>query len=331
MVPARKMKRKRSWAGLVMGMALLAGVSLLAGCGSDAGGDGAEARKAAARKVDPTFLADQQAWRNDRLEALLRPDGWTSLVGLHWLELKAHYVGSGARIGNGVRFAFGPDKMGMISRDRAGTWWLTPESGVPLTVGDEPLKGRVALHSDHDPEPSVIGFDEGKGQVTLLKRGDREALRVKYADAPTRLQFAGLQYWPADPSWRIEGHFVPHPPGKTLPIGDIVGTQSDTPNPGAVEFERDGVTYRLEALGDPGRELFFVLADRSSGHGSYPAGRFLEAPWPDENGKVVLDFNRAYNPPCAFTQYATCPLPPAENRLDLAIHAGEKTYVSPVH
>ena len=320
MVLAGKMK----WAGIAMGMALLAGC----GGGTDAGGDVA---KAGATKADPAFLAEQEAWRNQRLEALLQPDGWTSLVGLHWLELKAHYLGSGARIGNGVRFAFGPEKMGMIARDASGAWSFTPESGVALTLNGEPLKERVALHSDHDPEPGVIGFDEGKGQVTLIRRGDRDALRVKYADAPTRLQFAGLKYWPADPSWRIEGRFVAHPPGKTLPIADIVGTQNDSPNPGAVEFERDGQTFRLEALGEPGGELFFVFADRTSGHGSYPAGRFLEAAWPGADGKVVLDFNRAYNPPCAFTLFATCPLPPPENRIDLAVAAGEQNYVSPVH
>lgn len=314
-------------AGIAMGMALLAGVSLLAGCGE--GGGGAE--RADKVKVDPAFVAEQQAWRIRRVEDLLRPDGWTSLVGLHWLELKAHYVGSGERIGNGVRFAFGPEKMGMVSRDAAGRYWLTPESGVALTYNGEPLKGRVALNSDQDPEPSVIGFDEGKGQLTLLRRGDRSALRVRHADAPTRLQFAGVQYWPSDPAWRVSGRFIPHPAGKTLPIGDIVGTRSDSPNPGVVEFEKDGRTYRLEALGEAGHDLFFVFADRSSGHGSYPAGRFLEAKWPGDDGTVVLDFNQAYNPPCAFTLFATCPLPPPENRIDLLVDAGEKNYVSPVH
>ena len=314
-----------SWVGVAMGMAMLTAV--LAGCGGSGGGD---ADRQAAPKVDQAFMAEQQAWRNQRVEDLLRPDGWTSLVGLHWLELKAHYIGSGARIGNGVRFAFGPEKMGMVTRDDAGKWWFTPESGLALTFNGEPLKGRVALPSDQDPEPGVIGFDEGKGLVTLLKRGDRHALRVRHAEARTRLQFGGLSYWPTDPSWRIQARFVPHPPGKTLPIADIVGTQSDSPSPGVVEFERDGRTYRLEALGEAGRELFFVFADGTSGHGSYPAGRFLEAAWPEADGKVVLDFNRAYNPPCAFTLFATCPLPPAGNRLDLAIDAGEKNYKLPV-
>ena len=173
----------------------------------------------------------------------------------------------------------------------------------------------------------MIGFDEGKGVLGVIKRGERYALRVKHADAPTRLQFAGLEYWPADPGWKITGKFVPHPPGKTMPIVDIIGITTDAPNPGAVEFVRDGKTYRIEAMGEPdSADLFLVLADRTSGHGSYAAGRFMDTPGPDAQGRVVLDFNRAYNPPCAFTPFATCPLPPPENRLDLAISAGEKAY-----
>jgi len=272
---------------------------------------------------DPNFLADNAIWRNERKEELLKPDGWTSLVGLHWLELKAHYVGSSA--GSGIRLAVGPPKLGMVEQ-RDGRIYLTPESGVALTLDGQPLRGRTELKTDHDPAPSLIGFDQGKGLLSVIKRGQRFGLRIKYADAPTRLQFAGLDYWPADPDWKIVGKFVPHPPGKTLPIVDIIGTSTDAPNPGAVEFVREGKTYRIEAMGEPGNELFLVFADRTSGHGSYPAGRFIDTQGPDAQGKVVLDFNRAYSPPCAFTSFATCPLPPAENRLDLAITAGEKTY-----
>jgi len=319
MVPARTMSCGRLLAALL--------VLALAGCGD--GRKAGEGDAGAAPQADALFLAEQEAWRFARTADVLRPDGWTSLVGLHWLQLKAHYVGSGERIGNGVRFAFGPPRMGMVSRE-GERFWFVPESGVELTANGQPLKGRIRLHSDHEPEPTIIGFDEGKGQVQLIRRGDRYALRVKHADAPTRLRFAGIEYWPADPSWRIEARFIAHPVGKTLAIGDIVGTESRSPNPGAVEFERDGQTWRLEALGEPGRDLFFVLADGTSGHGSYPAGRFLDAAWPGADGKVVLDFNRAYNPPCVFTTYATCPLPPPENRISLKITAGEKNYVNPV-
>ena len=274
---------------------------------------------------DPNFLADNAVWRNERKQDLLKPDGWTSLVGLHWLELKAHYLGSSA--GSGIRLAVGPPKLGMVEQ-RDGHIYFTPESGVALTLDGEPLKGRVELKTDHDQAPSLLGFDEGKGLLSVIKRGQRFGLRIKYAEAPTRLQFAGLDYWPADPGWKLVGKFVPHPPGKTLPIVDIIGTSTDAPNPGAVEFVREGKTYRIEAMGEPGNELFLVFADRTSGHGSYPAGRFMDTPGPDAQGKVVLDFNRAYSPPCAFTTFATCPLPPPENRLDLAITAGEKTYAS---
>ncbi|HYM85476.1 MAG TPA: DUF1684 domain-containing protein [Pseudoxanthomonas sp.] len=293
---------------------------MLSACNRDDAGSGSRQEGPA---PDPSFLADDAIWRQERKQDLLRPDGWTSLVGLHWLELKAHYLGSGA--GSGIRLAVGPPKMGMLEQ-KQGHLFFTAESGAALTLDGKPMKGRVELKTDHDAAPSVVGFDEGKGMLTVIVRGERYGLRIKHADAPTRLQFAGLEYWPAEAGWKITGKFVPHPPGKTMPIVDIIGTSSDAPNPGAVEFERDGKRYRIEAMGEPGSGLLLVLADRTSGHGSYPAGRFMDTPAPDAQGNVVLDFNRTYNPPCAFTTFATCPLPPPENRLDLAITAGEKAY-----
>lgn len=302
-----------------LGVAML--VCLLAGCGG--GGDRAPAT---GKVVDARFLADNAAWREQRKDELLAPDGWTSLVGLHWIELKSHFVGSGPD--SGIKLAVGPAKLGMLTQ-QGGRIFLTPEREAALTFDGEPLKGRVELRSDRDAQPSAIGFDDGKGLLTVIERGGRHALRVKHADAESRTQFAGLDYWPVEEGWRIEGRFIPHPPGKTLTIVDVIGVATESPNPGAVEFERDGKTFQLEALGAPGGPLFFVMADRTSGHGSYPAGRFLDAEGP-KDGKVVLDFNRAYNPPCAFTPYATCPLPPAENRLDLRVDAGEKAYAKPI-
>lgn len=302
---------------------------LVALCACQRGGQAVDAAEAAAKKAraEKVFLTENAAWREQRKQELLRPDGWTSLVGLHWIEPGAHYIGSGND--SGIRLTAGPAKMGMLvlKRDRIE---FTPESGAALTLDGEPLKGRTDLRSDHEQAPSVIGFDEGKGKLTVIMRGDRYALRVKHADAPSRVQFAGLQYWNADPSWRISGKFVANPPGKTLPIVDIIGITTESPNPGAVEFVRAGKTYRIEALAeDDSGALFLVFADRTSGHGSYPAGRFLDTAKPDAQGNVALDFNRAYSPPCAFTPFATCPLPPPENRVDLAIDAGEKAYVHP--
>ena len=306
--------------GKLLRHALAASLLLLAACGGDPGAG----QKPAAAAPDPNFRADNAIWREERKQDLLKPDGWTSLVGLHWLELKAHYLGSST--GSGIQLAVGPPKLGMVEQ-RDGRIYFTPESGVALTLDGKPLTERVELESDHDEAPGLIGFDDGKGLLGVIKRGQRFGLRIKHADAPTRLQFAGLEFWPADPTWKVVGKFIPHPLGKTMPIFDIVGTSSDAPNPGAVEFVREGKTYRIEAMGEPGNGLFLVFADRTSGHGSYPAGRFMDVAAPDAQGRVMLDFNRAYSPPCAFTSFATCPLPPPENRLDLAITAGEKAYI----
>ncbi|MCC5094655.1 MULTISPECIES: DUF1684 domain-containing protein [Xanthomonas] len=303
--------RGRGW---LLGMLVAVGVL---GCGR-------EAQPAPAPvALDKTFLADNAAWREARLTELRAPDGWTSLVGLHWLSLKAHYIGRSAD--SGIRLAVGPPKMGMVSSERDAVWFV-PERGAALTVGGKPLTGKIRFQSDVDPQPTLIGFDDGKGVLSLIHRGDRYALRVKHADAPSRTGFAGLEYWPIDPSWRIQARYVPNNVGKTIPIVDIVGISSEQPNAGAIEFERDGKTYRLEAIGEPGRPMFVVFADRTSGHGSYSAGRFLDLEAPDASGHVVVDFNRAINPPCAFTPFATCPLPPPENRIDLAVSAGEKAY-----
>jgi uncharacterized protein (DUF1684 family) len=306
--------RRRS---VVLSLALLS--LALAGCSDKK----TAAEGAVLSAAEAQYLSDENLWRIQRQESLTAPDGWTSLIGLHWLTLKSHYAGSSPR--SGIRLALGPASMGMFTRN-GNRVFFTPDRGVPLTLDGEPLKGRVELKDDSAGAPSVIGFDEGKGKLTVIERAGNRALRVKHADAPTRLQFKGLDYWPPNRDWRIEATFVPHPAGTTLPIATIIGTTENTPNPGALEFQRDGKTFRIEALDQGGETLSLIIADRTSGHATYGAGRYLDVPRPDAKGKVTIDFNRAYNPPCAFTQFATCPLPPNQNRLDLAIEAGEKRY-----
>ena len=195
------------------------------------------------------YLSEESLWRIQRQEKLTQPDGWTSLIGLHWLSLQSHYVGSSAR--SGIRIEIGPESLGMFQRNN-GKVFFTPERGLALTLDDQPFKGRVELKDDSNGAASVLGFDEGKGKLTVIQRGGNRALRVKHADATTRTQFKGLDYWPANRDWRVEATFVPHPAGTTLPIASIIGTTDNTPNPGAVEFQREGKTYRIEAL-DQGR------------------------------------------------------------------------------
>ena len=307
MVPARPLMR----------YVLLGTLLLLAGCK----GDGPTAPKAAALPAE--YVKAQQAWREERVRQLTAADGWTSLVGLHWLDRGAHYAGSAA--GNGIRLAVGPEHLGMFDVTPRGVRFV-PARNAALTIDGAPARTSTLRADDDTAGPSLIAFDEGRGRATVIRRGDRYALRVKHADAPSRTGFRGLTYWPGGSDWIVDARYVPNPAGRTIDIVNIVGTVEPMPNPGRVEFERGGRTHRVEALDDGSGGVFLVFADRTSGHGSYGAGRFIDAPAPS-NGRVRIDFNQAYNPPCAFTPFATCPLPPPENRLDLAVNAGEKAYV----
>lgn len=312
MVPARSL----NWVLLAI---CLAG----AACQRDVGPSPAE--RAAQARARAAFEAGEQAWRRQRVAELTQPDGWTSLVGLHWLDPGTHRVGSGAD--NGIRLAMGPAHLGVFTVQGQQVRFVADADDI--TLDGVPSRGGE-LRTDADPGgPSIIGFDAGKGRATVIVRGGRLALRVKHADAPSRLHFGGLEYWPGGPGWRLQARFIAHPAGTTLPVVNILGMTERIPNPGALEFKRNGNRYRLEALDQGDGTLLVVFADRTSGHGSYGAGRFLETAFPDSQGHVLLDFNRAYNPPCAFTPFATCPLPPPENRLDLRVEAGEKAYRKP--
>ena len=303
----------------------------LAACDSS-GEERARERKAAQiAAASDNFARDEQLWREQRRDGLLKPDGWTSLIGLHPIEPGSHYFGSDPD--NGIRLALGPEHIGLIALEKDSLkkdrLRFVPESGLAVTLNDQPLKGAANLLPDDSPAgPSKIGFDEGKGLLTVIKRGGLYYLRVRHADAPARLGFKGIDYWPPQENWKISAKFIAHPAGKTIEVANIIGNIEATPNPGAIEFERDGQTYRIEALDEGDDELMLVFADRTSGHTSYSAGRFLDVPRPNLQGKVTVDFNKAYNPPCAFTPFATCPLPPEGNRVNLEITAGEKTYKS---
>jgi uncharacterized protein (DUF1684 family) len=161
----------------------------------------------------------------------------------------------------------------------------------------------------------------------IAERGDRFGLRVRDHASPALVSFRGMEHFDIDPSWRLEARLEPAAPGATLEIMDVIGILSREATPGAVEFVRDGRSWRLDALpgGDDG-SLWLVFADATSGTSTYGGGRFVYTDPVADDGSVVVDFNLAYNPPCVFTPYATCPLPPAQNRLPLAIQAGERNY-----
>jgi len=302
---------------LIATLSCLAG---LPGCGSD--------RQTA---DEPTTVPEARAyekeildWRAERLQRLQKPDGWLSLVGMHWLPVGTTRVGSAAD--NGTRLAVGPARVGLLTLDKNGRIAFAAEPGVGIEIDGKPAAGPVDLVSDADPDatPTVVAFNKGDASFIVIKRGDRYAVRVRDALAPTRTGFQQLDYFPIDPAFRFRAKFVPHAPGATIGIVNVLGLAEPMANPGAVSFEKDGKWFTLEAVDEGDHRLFLIFADRTSGHESYAASRFLYAAYPGADGTTIVDFNEAYNPPCAFTAYSTCPLPPLSNRLDLAVTAGEK-------
>jgi uncharacterized protein (DUF1684 family) len=293
-----------------------------AGCEPSSFQDGnREPPRRQAKTTGAAYAEEVEQWKAKRLASLKGDDGWLSLVGLHWLKEGENKIGSDPSSdvplpeGKAPRAAgslfLNNGKVRIEARPRSG---ITSE-GRPFTSLD--------LTSDADGKPTVLKL--GALTFHVIKRGDRLGVRVKDTDAPTRTNFSGLEYFPTDERWRVDARFEPHNPPVTIPITNVLGMEEDDPSPGAIVFDIDGKTYRLDALTEEGEEQFFVIfADQTSGKETYGAGRYLYAGPPDSQGRLLIDFNEAYSPPCAFTKYATCPLPPEQNKLPVRVEAGEK-------
>lgn len=265
---------------------------------------------------DEAHRASVEAWRSQRYAALGRDSGWLTLAGLAWLRPGANRVGSAADAD--VVLPAGPA--------RAGTLTVT-DAGI-VADGEFTHEGSPAhalpLVTDRDAEPTMIAL--GPLRLCVIERGGRLAVRTWDTNAPARRAFTGIDHWPVDRAWRLAGRFAPTPT-RTVPVPDVLGTIDDEESPGDVAFDVDGATHRLQALpGGPDGELWLVFGDATNGVETYGGGRFLYTPAPDRDGAVDVDFNRAYNPPCVFSPYATCPLPWPANRLPIWIEAGERAF-----
>ena len=266
------------------------------------------------------YRAEVDAFRKNRAEEISGPTGWAALVGLHWLTPGEYVVGSDPI--SGVRLT-GPSAPGRLATINVGKdiVHIRVSTGLDATFKGKPV-------TDFDMPPGISADDGLKvGGLTLvvIRRDTRLALRVWDTKAPNRVAFKGLNWMPIDTKWRLGARWEPHP--RTQPrmkIMNVLGEIVEMQNPGTVVFAVAGKPYRLEAMleGDDATELFFIFKDETSNTTTYGAGRYLYTPLP-KNGRVDLDFNKAKNPPCAFTDFATCPLPPAGNRLALAVTAGE--------
>lgn len=272
------------------------------------------------------YRASIRAWRAERVADLKAPGGWLSLIGLHWLEPGSSRVGSAPS--NDIVLNAGPAYVGTV-HVKDGDVRFCPAGDSGVRVDGQRVECAVLI-DDANGNPTRVTF--GSVSLYLIERYGRLALRVKDLHAPARVHFQGLDYFPISKEWRIEGRFVPYEEPHTLKFPTVVGTVGTAPNPGRIVFEVNGEQYDLDVIRHPDSDDFFVIfGDRTNGKTTYTPGRFLHVAFPDENGHVIVDFNKAYNPPCVFTPYATCPLPPPQNRLDLKVTAGERMYHGPGH
>ncbi|HEY7964383.1 MAG TPA: DUF1684 domain-containing protein [Steroidobacteraceae bacterium] len=273
--------------------------------------------------------ASVHAWRTQRLDALTGDDGMLTLAGLFWLKPGDNTFGRGA--GNALVL----DNPSLA--DTAGSFVVSSQkvrfearAGAGVTHDGRPVSS-LELVPDSAGEPTLLA--SGALRFFVIERAGNLGVRVRDLNNPHRLGFLGLSYFPVSTAWAIDAHFEAYQPAHHIKIMNILGMEQDMESPGALVFRKDGRDWRLDAvLEQPGdTELFVMFADATSGHETYGAGRFLRVPLPSGDS-VRVDFNKAYNPPCALNDFATCPLPPSQNRLRLRIAAGEKTYAgAPAH
>jgi len=273
------------------------------------------------------YVAEVEQWRAKRLERLQADDGWLTVSGLFWLKDGANTFGY-ARGNDIVLPASAPPRAGVLHFS-GGKATVRVEPGVHILSGGKPVTSMELRADTSSGGPDVLVL--GPLSLQVIERGGRYGIRLKDNQSAGRRAFAGLTWYPVSEAHRVVARFVPNPAPKTIPIANVLGQEDQMPSPGYVVFKIGDTELRLDpVLEEPdAKELFFIFKDPTAGRDTYPAGRYLYTDLP-KDGAVTLDFNKAYSPPCAFAAYATCPLPPPQNRLPVRIEAGEKK-PAPLH
>ncbi|MGB5814078.1 MAG: DUF1684 domain-containing protein [Thermoanaerobaculia bacterium] len=278
----------------------------------------------AAQEPEPgAYSQEIEAWRQDRVDRLTADDGWLTLIGLFWLSEGKNSMGSDPS--NTVIFPVGkaPPHAGLIYVS-GQKLRLEAEPSARIVHHGEPVT-TLPLLADTQGEPTIL--ESGNISFYVIERDKRFGVRMKNPSHPARAEFRGIDHYPVSPDWRVVARFEAYKPPKEIPIPTELGTISHQVSWGAIIFELEGQELKLDVLAEPGaEELFIIFADKTTGAETYGGGRYLYAAAPDESGTVIVDFNKAYNPPCVFTTFATCPLPPRQNRLPVRVEAGEKVY-----
>ncbi|MFV2073448.1 MAG: DUF1684 domain-containing protein [Thermoanaerobaculales bacterium] len=272
--------------------------------------------------IDPAYRAEVEQWRADRLEKLTAEDGWLSLTGLNWLTPGENRFGSAPDSAVVLPDSSIPEIAGLLILGPNNTVAAHAAPGSGVQINGEPL-ATASLRSDAEGEPDII--TAGRISFYIIDRDGRMGARVKDPQSPARAEFAGIENFPVDEAYRVTARFESYQAPREVAIPTVLGQDTSMIATGLLRFTIDGCEQTLEPyVESPDDErLFLIFRDPTSGDSTYGAGRFLSADAPGEDATTVLDFNRAYNPPCAFTPYATCPLPPPQNMLEVPIEAGE--------
>lgn len=262
-------------------------------------------------------------WRAERLASLTGETGWLTPIALYWLKEGENSFGRSADRAFALDDAVLAPDTGAFVLSQGQVRYVAHASRAMTHLGKPVTQLDLKPDSDENPTELIAGTLH----FMLIDRAGHLGIRVRDSVSPNRSQFKGLQYFPVRTDWRIRARFERYQPAHRIPIVNILGMEEQMTSPGAIVFERDGRTWRLDAILEaPGdKQLFVMFSDATSGKETYGAGRFLYVDLPRQ-GHVDVDFNEAYNPPCAFTDFATCPLPPQQNRLALAVDAGELKY-----
>jgi len=272
-------------------------------------------------KGSPEYFEEIKQWDQRRAERLKADDGWLNLVGRTWLKPGENKFGSAKDNDVVIESDKVPDFMGVfIFQDSTVT--MKVNDGVVVLFNDSPVKEMIMI-GDTKKEMTVFQYKSIKWN--LIVRNELYGIRFRDLESELVKNFNGIERFPVNEDWKISAEFEAYDPPRKISVPNVLGQIDEEPSPGAIVFTRDGQTYRIEAV-DAGDRLWFIFADGTSGEETYGGGRFLYTDKADSTGKVIVDFNKAYNPPCVLTKFATCPLPPKENYIKLRITAGEKMY-----
>lgn len=272
------------------------------------------------------YVKEIREWQAKRVAGLKKPDGWFSLVGLYWLNEGVNTFGSSSE--NDLVFPEdAPAYIGLFYLDSEKVTVKINE-GIEV-LSDSALITQTEMTCDADGEPTILEY--GTLSWFVIKRSTNKfGIRLRDSESEALKKFESIETFPVDEAWRVEAIFKEYNPPKIINVPSIIGYVEKEESPGALEFTINGKQYSLDVL-DTGNRFWLIFGDLTNGDETYGAGRFLYTDKPGTSGKTYIDFNKAYNPPCAFSRYATCPLPPKQNMLRAAITAGEKKYLGSGH